>query len=56
LGTYHLFAGPHTLRFEGDGKDPKSGGYFLGFDALIVRTPVYSRGPGDDLRKLQKLQ
>jgi hypothetical protein len=54
LGTRRLAAGPHTLRFEGDGKNPKSAGYYLGFDALAVRIPAYSRGPGEDLRKLQK--
>jgi hypothetical protein len=53
LGRRHLTAGTHTLRFEGDGKDPKSVGYFLGFDALAVRVPAYSRGPDEDLRKLQ---
>ena len=56
LGTRHLSAGPHTLRFECVGKSAKSAGYFLGFDALAVRIPVYSRGPGEDLRKLQKPQ
>jgi hypothetical protein len=54
LGTRHLAAGTHTLRFEGEGKNPKSAGYYLGFDALAVRIPVYSRGPDEDLRKLQK--
>jgi hypothetical protein len=54
LGRRHLAAGAHTLRFEGDGKNPKSAGYYLGFDALAVRVPIYSRGPGKDLRKLQK--
>jgi hypothetical protein len=54
LGTRHLAAGKHTLRFEGAGKNPKSKGYYLGFDALAERIPVYSRGPDEDLRKLQK--
>lgn len=54
LGTRHLSAGRHTLRFEGEGKNPKSDGYYLGFDALAVRIPIYSRSPGQDLRKLQK--
>jgi hypothetical protein len=36
------------------GKSPKSAGYYLGFDALMVRTPVYSRAPSVDLRSLQK--
>jgi hypothetical protein len=56
LGRRHLSAGPHTLRFEGDGKNPKSAGYYLGFDALAVRVPIYSRGPDEDLRKLQVSQ
>ena len=54
LGTHQLAPGPHTLRFECVGKSEKSGGYFLGFDALLARTPVYSRAPGVDLRTLQK--
>lgn len=54
LGMRHLAAGEHTLRFEGAGKNPKSAGYYLGFDALAVRIPAYSRGPDEDLRKLQK--
>jgi hypothetical protein len=54
LGKRRLTAGPHTLRFECMGKDEKSAGYFLGFDALLVRTPVYSRPASVDLRSLQK--
>lgn len=54
LGRRHLEAGDHTLRFEGDGRNARSAGYYLGFDALAVRVPVYSRGPDEDLRKLQK--
>ena len=54
LGFRRLAAGTHTLRFQGDGRDPKSTGYFLGFDALKARIPVYSRGPDQDLRDLQK--
>jgi len=54
LGRRHLTAGAHTLRFEGAGKNAKSAGYYLGFDALAVRVPAYSRGPDEDLRKLQK--
>jgi hypothetical protein len=54
LGTQQLTAGTHTLRFECAGKSPKSAGYFLGFDALVVRVPVYSRPPTLDLRTLQK--
>jgi Protein of unknown function (DUF2961) len=56
LGTRHLAAGTHTLRFEGEGHNSKSAGYYLGFDALAVRVPAYSRGPNEDLRKLQKPQ
>jgi hypothetical protein len=54
LGGRQLAVGTHTLRFECTGKSPKSAGYFLGFDALVVRTPVYSRPPNVDLRSLQK--
>lgn len=54
LGTQQLAAGPHTLRFECVGKSAKSDGYFLGFDALISRQPVYDRAPSVDLRTLQK--
>ncbi len=54
LGVHQLAAGPHSLRFECTGKSPKSSGYFLGFDALVVRVPVYSRPPSVDLRTLQK--
>ena len=54
LGRRQLTVGTHTLRFECTGKSPKSAGYFLGFDALVVRTPVYSRPPNVDLRSLQK--
>jgi hypothetical protein len=54
LGTHQLAAGPHTLRFECVGKSAKSAGYFLGFDALISRVPVYDRAPSVDLRTLQK--
>jgi hypothetical protein len=54
LGQHTLSAGPHTLRFECTGKDPKSAGYYLGFDALIARIPVYSRPKCVDLRTLHK--
>jgi hypothetical protein len=54
LGMHKLAAGPHTLRFECAGKAEKSKGYFLGFDALTARVPVYSRAPDVDLRTLQK--
>jgi hypothetical protein len=53
LGRHQLAAGKHTLRFEGVGKSSKSTGYLLGFDALAVRTPVYSRASDVDLRRLQ---
>jgi hypothetical protein len=56
LGLRQLAAGTHTLRLEGNGKAAASAGYFLGFDALVIRVPVYSRAPGEDLRKLQKPQ
>jgi hypothetical protein len=54
LGTQHLTAGTHILRFECAGKSSSSAGYFLGFDALAVRVAVYSRPASVDLRKLQK--
>jgi hypothetical protein len=54
LGTQKLDAGTHTLRFEGAGKNPASRGYFIGFDALVARVPVYYRPPDVDLRTLQK--
>jgi hypothetical protein len=53
-GTHKLAAGQHVLRFECAGKAPLSPGYFLGFDALTARVPVYSRDPSVDLRSLQK--
>ena len=49
-----LAAGSHTLRFECVGKSPESTGYYLGFDALSARIPVYARDPSVDLRTLQK--
>ena len=54
LGSHQLAAGQHHLRFECVGKSAKSAGYFLGFDALTARRPVYSRDPSVDLRTLQK--
>jgi hypothetical protein len=54
LGTQQLAAGTHTLRFEGAGKAAGSKGYFLGFDALVARVPIYSRARSVDLRTLQK--
>ena len=54
LGRHHLDAGTHTLRFECVGKSPESKGYFLGFDALAVRIPGYSRPASVDLRTLHK--
>jgi hypothetical protein len=54
LGRQELGAGPHILRFECVGKASKSAGYYLGFDALAVRVPVYSRPKSVDLRTLQK--
>jgi hypothetical protein len=49
-----LGTGVHTLRFECNGKSPESTGYFLGFDALLLRVPAYSRAADVDLRTLQK--
>lgn len=54
LGMHKLTAGTHTLRFECARKSASSAGYFLGFDALTARVPVYSRPPDVDLRTLQK--
>jgi hypothetical protein len=54
LGIHKLAAGPHALRFECAGKSRNSAGYFLGFDVLAARVPVYSRSPEVDLRTLQK--
>jgi hypothetical protein len=53
-GTRQLAAGEHVLRFECRGKSEKSKGYYLGFDALVARIPVYIRPPGFDLRKIQR--
>jgi hypothetical protein len=54
LGRHTLKSGPHALRFECTGKAAKSAGYYLGFDALAARVPVYSRSKSVDLRTLQK--
>jgi hypothetical protein len=54
LGLHKLAAGKHVLRLECEGKSPASKGYFLGFDTLISRVPVYSRAANVDLRTLQK--
>lgn len=54
LGLQQLAAGTHRLRFECTGKNPKSAGYFLGLDAVVVRVPAYSRPRSVDLRTLQK--
>ncbi len=54
LGTRSLAAGEHRLRFECIGKAEDSKGWFLGFDALRARVPVYARDPKVDLRTLQK--
>ena len=54
LGRHHLSSGTHTLRFECAGKSPESTGCSLGFDALNVRIPAYSRPASVDLRTLQK--
>lgn len=52
LGQQTLAAGEHVLRFQCAGKARNSGGYFLGFDSLQVRIPVYTRPPGFDLREI----
>jgi hypothetical protein len=54
LGSQTLAAGEHRLRFECVGKAKDSKGWFLGFDALRARVPVYARDPKVDLRTLQK--
>jgi hypothetical protein len=54
LGWRDLAAGDHKLRFECGGHAPRSTGYFLGIDALVMESPVYSRSPKVDLRTLQK--
>jgi hypothetical protein len=54
LGSVHLDAGKHVLRFECVGKSPESMGYALGFGSLIARTVAYSRPADVDLRSLQK--
>jgi hypothetical protein len=56
LGVRALAAGTHVLRFEGSGKASASSGYYLGFDSLVLRVPVYGRAANEDLRKLQKKQ
>lgn len=53
IGTHELAAGQHTLRLECVGKSAGSGGYLLGFDALVARLPVYTRPAGFDLRTIQ---
>jgi len=53
LGKDRLAAGEHLLRFECIGRSPNSGGYNLGFDALVVRKCPYSRPADFDLWKIQ---
>jgi len=53
VGMRMLAAGTHTLRLACRGKNASSGGYFLGFDALVGREAAYSRPPSKDLRDLQ---
>lgn len=53
LGRHTLKAGDHALRFECVGRNAASKGYFLGFDCLQARIPVYARPAGKDLRDLQ---
>ena len=52
-GLRNLPAGEHSLRFDCVGKNPSSKGFYLGFDSLAVRVPVYARPPGFDLRKVK---
>jgi len=52
LGQHKLQAGEHALRFQCTGKNKESKGFFLGFDTLNVRIPVYTRPPGFDLRNV----
>jgi len=52
-GERSLAAGEHVLRFECVGKADASQGYALGFDALVLRIPAYTRPPGFDLRKVK---
>ena len=54
LGQTELAPGKHTLRFEAAGKASQSAGYFIGFDTLIFRVPIYSRSANEDLRKIQR--
>lgn len=37
LGSYTLFKGKHTIRFEGAGKNPLSKGMYFGFDSVRLR-------------------
>ncbi len=53
-GSHLLAVGEHLLRLECVGKPEKSKGFFLGFDALTARVPVYVRPEGFDLRNIQK--
>lgn len=53
IGLRSLAAGEHTIRFECVGKNPVSPGYYMGFDAISIREPAYSRAPDVDLRTLQ---
>ncbi|MBD3175221.1 MAG: DUF2961 domain-containing protein [Armatimonadia bacterium] len=53
IGLRTLEEGEHTLRFECVGSNAESEGYFLGFDAVVLRDPVYSRPADVDLRDLQ---
>ena len=53
LGRRTLTAGNHVLHFECVGHNTASKGYFLGFDSLQARVPVYARPEGKDLRDIQ---
>jgi hypothetical protein len=55
-GMRELRAGPHVLRLQCVGRPDRSKGYFLGFDALAMRVPAYTRPAGKDLRDLQAVK
>ena len=55
-GMRELRAGPHVLRLQCVGRPDQSKGYFLGFDALAMRVPAYTRPAGKDLRDLQAVK
>jgi hypothetical protein len=54
LGWREISPGDHVLRLECVGKNVNSSGYFVGFDALTMESPIYTRSSKTDLRTLQK--